>query len=210
MRSALKKWGWKLRHEPQYFRQQIGGLFAVVLVVLAEPAWWGFWAGVPLVALGGLVRLWAAGHLHKDEELGRRGPYAFMRHPQYFGNSCLAVGLSLASGYYWAVLVYALIFYIFYIPAIREEDQKLRDRFGDMCREWQQKVPAVLPFSWPSHVSDFRLSNWSLWQAVQNGEPAWTSCMVMAVAIIYMQLPEPVRKMSLELQHPLALDTFGI
>ena len=189
MLSVLKKWGRKLRHEPQYFRQQVGGLFALLLVILAGPSWWEFWVGAPVVALGAVVRLWAAGHLYKNDELGTDGPYSFMRHPQYFGNTCIGIGLSLASGHPLGIAVFGAIFYVFYRPAIREEDQKLRDKFGEACREWQEKVPAVVPTLSPAGNPGLHLSNWSPRQALSNGEPVWTICLAGALTIIYRGLP---------------------
>jgi len=197
MLGAVKKWGRKLRYEPQYFRQQIGGLFALTLILLASPVWWQFLVGAPVVALGAVVRMWAAGHLNKDDELGTKGPYAFMRHPQYFGNSCIAIGLSIASGHLVGILVYAAIFYIFYRPAIREEDQKLREKFGEKCREWQEEVPAVVPTLSPASNPGLHLRNWSPRQALKNGEPVWTTSLGIGLTIIYLYLPTGKNQVSM-------------
>jgi protein-S-isoprenylcysteine O-methyltransferase Ste14 len=45
-----------------------------------------FWAGVALFALGSALRWWAAGTLHKDQEVTTGGPYAVARHPLYVGS----------------------------------------------------------------------------------------------------------------------------
>lgn len=193
MWSALKKWGHKLLYEPQYFRQQVGGLYALLLVIFAAPSRWEFWIGAPVVVLGTIVRLWAAGHLNKDDELGTHGPYAFMRHPQYFGNSCIGVGLSLASGHPWAIAIFAVIFYIFYLPAIREEDRKLREKFGAVCEEWQEKVPAVIPTPFPADNPGLHLSDWSPRQAFRNGEPAWTAGLLISLGFAFSRIQDPAR-----------------
>jgi protein-S-isoprenylcysteine O-methyltransferase Ste14 len=190
MRARLKKWGRKLRYEPQYFRQQIGGLFALLLVIFSAPSGWEFWIGAPVVLLGTITRLWAAGHLKKDDELGTHGPYAFMRHPQYFGNTCIGIGLSVACGHPWAIAIFGVIFYIFYLPAIREEDQKLREKFGAVCEEWQEKVPAVIPTPFPADNPGLHLSDWSGWQALRNGEPAWTAGLLLSLGLVFSRIPE--------------------
>src|SRR5947207_6187061 len=49
-------------------------------------------SGVLLVFFGLLVRSWAAGTLRKQRELATTGPYAFVRHPLYFGSFLMMVG----------------------------------------------------------------------------------------------------------------------
>jgi len=128
---GLRRFVDDVRSKRHRFRQAMGGVFGAFLVVLARPAWWGFIVGVALVCGGALVRLWAAGHVRKNEVLETHGPYAFVRHPQYLGNCLIAVGWCAACGHPWAVCIWAVLFYLFYVPAIRREDDKLRRRFGE-------------------------------------------------------------------------------
>ena len=170
------------------YRQAVGGFFAVALVILAVPSPQAFYIGAPLVVLGLSVRLWAAGHVHKNEELATTGPYALVRHPQYLGNNLLALGLCIASGVYLAIAVWALLFWLFYVPAIRREDEKLRRRFEDQWVPWAEHTPAVFPRPRLS-LGGGAERNWSLRQAVFNGEPIWFAGMVVALALIYLRIP---------------------
>ena len=184
--------GWRrfwndLRRKRYRFRQAMGGAFSALLVILAQPKAWAFPVGLALIAAGALVRLWAAGHVHKNEVLATDGPYAFVRHPQYLGNCILALGFSLASGLLWAIAAWAVLFYLFYVPAIRREDDKLHRRFGQAWESWRAKTPAVLPTRWPGPGADMRLKDWSVLQSIRNGEPIWLTLMTAAVVSFYLR-----------------------
>jgi len=103
-----------LKHRRYRFRQALGGIMVVFLVILAQPAPRGLPIGVAVCILGEMVRLWAAGYVRKSRVLETRGPYAFVRHPQYLGNTLHAVGLCLASGHPWAISVWPVFFLLFY------------------------------------------------------------------------------------------------
>jgi protein-S-isoprenylcysteine O-methyltransferase Ste14 len=145
-----------------------------------------FWVGAGSGTVGLLVRLWAAGHVRKSRKLATHGPYAFVRHPQYLGNTLLAVGLSLASGYPWAIGLWCVLFWLLYVPAIKREDDKLRRRFGQSWEKWADRTPAVLPVRRPSSNPGLHLEDWSFWQAIRNGEPAWLALSVGALLYLYI------------------------
>jgi hypothetical protein len=185
---GLRRFVDDVRSKRHRFRQAMGGVFGAFLVVLARPAWWGFIVGVALVCGGALVRLWAAGHVRKNEVLETHGPYAFVRHPQYLGNCLIAVGWCAACGHPWAVCIWAVLFYLFYVPAIRREDDKLRRRFGEAWQTWRVRTPAVVPTHWPAPDHDTRPMGWSPMQAIRNGEPIWLTLMVIGLLLIYLRL----------------------
>jgi len=135
-----------------------------------------------------LIRLWAAGHVRKNEVLATDGPYAFVRHPQYLGNCLLATGMCLASGRIWAIAIWALVFWLFYVPAIRREDDKLHRRFSDAWEAWSRNTPAVLPVRWPSGRGGFRLRDWSFMQSLRNGEYIWLGLITAGLVTIYLRL----------------------
>lgn len=188
MEIGLKRFLHDLQHRRYRFRQATGGLFAVALLITAQPRPRLFAAGVVLAALGEAVRMWAAGHVRKDEELSTRGPYAFVRHPQYLGNTLLAVGLSFASGHWWAVLIWGIIFWLYYVPAIRREDKRLEYRFGEAWREWSRKTPAVIPGRRPAGGIGGD-GGWSLKQAVRNGETLWALLLAGGLFAMYRWAP---------------------
>ncbi len=72
------------------------------------------------------------------------GMYARVRHPRYVAVFVGTMGWSLMSNYGAAYVVAALL-----IPAllgvIYFEERELVDRFGDRYREYQERVPALIP-----------------------------------------------------------------
>ena len=60
-------------------------LLWLLLIGLADPQWPTFLVGGVLVAAAWAVRLWAFGHLDKNQLLVTTGPYAHVRNPAYFG-----------------------------------------------------------------------------------------------------------------------------
>ena len=188
MEVGLRRFWNDLQAKRYRFRQAMGGAFGVLLAILAQPKAWALPIGVALIVIGALIRLWAAGHVHKNEILATDGPYAFVRHPQYLGNCILALGFSLASGLLWAAAVWAVLFWLFYVPAIRREDEKLRRRFGEAWENWRASTPAVLPTRWPGPGSDIRTKDWSLLQSIRNGEPIWLALIAAAVVSFYLRV----------------------
>jgi hypothetical protein len=111
-------------------RQLIGIALIALLSYAGHPTIWSFWIGMPLVALGTAVRMWAAGVIFKNQVLATTGPYAYVRHPLYVGNILVLAGFGVASALWWAPPLF-VAFLIFYYPtAIEYEDRKLRRIFG--------------------------------------------------------------------------------
>jgi len=50
-------------------------------VIFAKPKLPGIWIGMALILLGEGIRIWAAGHLQKNEILTVTGPYAYVKIP---------------------------------------------------------------------------------------------------------------------------------
>jgi uncharacterized membrane protein len=107
-----------------------------------------------------------------------------VRHPQYLGNSLLAFGFCVASGHWWLIAVWFLIFWLFYLPAIEREDGKLRRRFGEAWADWAEKTPAVVPVRWPGFRLKANTGEWSFLLAIRNGELVWMICVVAALCFL--------------------------
>ena len=112
-----------------------GTILALIAIVV-------FWS-----AIANLGRQWRfdAG-LNKDHELVQTGAYRFVRHPIYAS----MFGMLLATVFWAGTLPrwpLAIVFFIAGVEIrIRVEDGLLRARFGERFVEWQQTVPAYLPF----------------------------------------------------------------
>lgn len=131
---------------PHKTRQVVGALFCFLLAAVGHP--WepiSFGIGAALALVGMAIRMWAAGHVHKNTELTTTGPYARVRHPLYTGNALIGLGLCVASGLWWSGPLFALLWVVFYLPTIRREDGKLRSSFPERWDEWGSRTPAIIP-----------------------------------------------------------------
>ncbi len=103
------------------------------------------WGGILLVCAGEGLRLWAAGHLRKDEVLTTSGPYAFVRNPLYIGSLAIATGFALMLGS--SLLLFPLLaaFVLAYRAETRREEKVLRQKFGAVFDQYRQAVPSWFP-----------------------------------------------------------------
>jgi protein-S-isoprenylcysteine O-methyltransferase Ste14 len=125
-------------------RVPLGFAFAIVVLWLATPTWLTLAWGLPLAALGELLRVWAAGHLEKSREVTRSGPYRWLRHPLYVGSSLMAAGLAVAAGSLIVAAIVAVYMTTTIAAAIVTENAFLRQTFGADYAAWQAgTVPTV-------------------------------------------------------------------
>lgn len=101
--------------------------------------------GVGLVALGLLLRSWAAGVIDKRSTLATAGPYVFVRHPLYLGSFLVALGLAEIMEDRLALVAVVLFTLVVYIPTIRYEERFLAQRFGGDWQEYAATTPSFLP-----------------------------------------------------------------
>jgi len=78
-------------------------------------------------------------------ELNQTGWYSLVRHPVYFGNYFIGLGLVMFCGQVWIILVYSLAFWLYYERIMIAEEEFLRDKFGAEFESWAEKTPAFLP-----------------------------------------------------------------
>jgi len=126
------------------------GLIAgiAVAVFLAYPTVGSLLLGGVLVCIGESVRIWAAGHLMRKQELATSGPYAYIRDPLYFGRLFLIIGFCIMGGSYCLLLLpVALgIFFLNYLPRkYKKEMAWLEDIFGDQYRDYAGQVKSLIP-----------------------------------------------------------------
>ncbi len=79
------------------------------------------------------------------DSLNTTGMYSIVRNPLYLGNFFMVLGVVLYTRHVWAVLVFALVFYLYYERIIFAEEAFLRVKFGDEYINWANKTPALLP-----------------------------------------------------------------
>lgn len=140
-----------------------GGLFipiALLVILLARPTSFSFWAGLPLALLGEILRIWGVGYAGlttrgKEVQapfLVTAGPYAYVKNPLYLGNLLIGAGLTLmASGGNPPVIQLLLFVAVFssylgiYGVVVLEEEKFLQERFGEEYRRYALQVPRVIP-----------------------------------------------------------------
>ncbi len=119
------------------------GLLAAFLY-FADPSPITLALGLPVSALGLLLRAWAAGHLAKNEALAVSGPYSLTRNPLYLGSLIAAMGLALAAASLPLAILFATVFLLVYYPVMEPEEQHLRNLFP-AYGAYADRVPLLLP-----------------------------------------------------------------
>ncbi len=119
-------------------RVPLGFLFAVLVIVLARPTGSTLAVGGAIALVGEVLRIWAAGHLNKSREVTQSGPYHYFAHPLYVGSSVMGVGLALASGSVWVVVLIVLYLGSTITAAIKSEEAFLRQKFGDQYDRYRR------------------------------------------------------------------------
>ncbi len=108
------------------------GFAAFVLVLwLATPTGPSLLVGAPVAILGEALRLWAAGHLNKSNEVTASGPYRWLAHPLYAGSVLMGFGLVVASASLAVAVLIGVYMTATIVAAIKSEEAFLRVRFGD-------------------------------------------------------------------------------
>jgi len=121
--------------------------------------------GLPVSALGLLLRGWATGHVEKNIRLAESGPYAYVRNPLYLGTLLVAAGFAIASRQWPLGVLFGVVFLFIYLPAIELEEQHLRKLFPEFAA-YAERVPALWPtFARVTRAERFR---WELY--VRNRE----------------------------------------
>jgi uncharacterized membrane protein len=166
-------------------RQGFGLILLLVCAWFTMPAGgYRIVAGFVIAALGQAWRIYAAGVIYKNRRLATTGAYSLVRHPLYFGNFLILAGFTLACAN-WIVVAVVIGFLLFYYPAaIRYEDRKLQDLFGEEWQAWGTRTPAMFPtgLRWRANPD----SEWNGRQSlVRNGELVYTVFEVGAAILLW-------------------------
>src|SRR5438132_1395975 len=111
------------------------------------------WVGVPIVAAGELVRLWAVHHIGvisrtRSDRLGPlvdTGPFALIRNPLYVGNILLWLGFALSARLLWLTPIILGLLAFEYQAIVRWEESLLAARLGEPYRRYMVRVPRWIP-----------------------------------------------------------------
>jgi len=122
-----------------------------------------------LIALGLLIRSWAAGTLRKKKHLATTGPYAWIRNPLYFGSFLMMVGFAILVQDPLTLWIVIGPLAWLYWQAVRSEERQMAEIFPDEWPEYAAAVPRFIPrrFVWPL-AGEWSLAQWRHnleWQA---------------------------------------------
>lgn len=117
-------------------------------------------AGFLLVLSGVGLRSWAAGIIHKSEQLATIGPYSLTRHPLYIGSLLMAIGFCSVIGDIKNVVAVFAIVVIFYVPKIHREETRLADTFGEDWSKYTRRTSIFYPKAVPVLNAHWSLKQW--------------------------------------------------
>ena len=171
MKGGLARW-----------RVRAGYPVGLLYFWLARPD--GLWlsAGIALGLVGIVFRAFAAGYLHKNEQLATAGPYAWTRNPLYFGSAWIATGLLVAARSWVGAAAVVAYFLAFYPATMRSEEAALAARYGAAFRDYASRVPLFWPR--PPRSAPLAKARFSWAQYRRNRE--YNAALGMALAILLL------------------------
>ena len=179
MHDRRTSWQRKIRRIPLF----VG---ALLLVIFAKPQYPGILIGMVLIFLGEGIRIWAAGHLQKNEVLTVTGPYAYVKNPLYIGSIFITAGFCILADNIYFLAAAFFMFCFHYIPyKKRVEGDRLRRIFGSKFDDYDEKVPDYIP-RWVPYSNE--KASWQFKCFVGNSEEG---ILVMVLAGILLILSRP-------------------
>jgi protein-S-isoprenylcysteine O-methyltransferase Ste14 len=153
---------WIRRH-----RRNLGIPFVVAALLLARYEARFLWISIALVVTGEAIRIWAAGHLRKEQVMTTGGPYRSIRNPLYLGSFLIAIGFCLIANSIWVWLLMLAYFTLCYIPVVHQEETLLREKFPVEYPAYASAIPAFYPTPKLYGISSTKFS-WN--QVIRNKE----------------------------------------
>jgi protein-S-isoprenylcysteine O-methyltransferase Ste14 len=125
--------------------------WAIPLPWLAEPlAGMLLVAGIALGAAAIALVLTAIHMMHKAntsvrldrpaQHLVQNGPFSISRNPIYLGNTLFMIGIGLAAGMLWFIILAIVAAFLTQKLAIEREEPHLDQRFGKKYRDYRKRV----------------------------------------------------------------------
>jgi protein-S-isoprenylcysteine O-methyltransferase Ste14 len=166
---------------------------ALALALLADPRPLTFAVGCGFVALAWALRIWAFGHLDKNQHMVTTGPYAYTRNPAYLGSFLAMIGVALAAGNaetvrgraVWGLsALLVVLFFAVYLPRkFAREYPRLRKLFGEALDRHAAHVPNFWPQLRPWRSGDPRSFSWR--RVTDNREWPWGVVLTLLLAAIW-------------------------
>ena len=131
-----------LRGGEQFFLGTLVAAGVVCAIVSFKLRW---------AAIAALGKFWSLHvEIRDNHEFVQRGPFRFIRHPTYFSMVLELAAFGLICSAWWMLLVIPVAFIPALILRLRLEEPALVNKFGDTYRDYQRRVPMLIPYKWPS------------------------------------------------------------
>jgi protein-S-isoprenylcysteine O-methyltransferase Ste14 len=166
-------------------RRNIGIPLVIASLFLAKFQLQYLLISLAFVIAGEAIRIWAAGHLRKEQIMTTGGPYRIIRNPLYLGSFLIGIGFCIVAGSIWIWIFMIGYFLLCYIPVIRFEESILREKFGDSYAGYAAAVPAFYPSPrlYPEPSTKF---SWQ--QALRNKEYNAVLGVIFVYALLILKL----------------------
>lgn len=102
--------------------------------------------GFIVSATGGFFRAWAIRYKLDEDKLIKAGPFRYVRHPRYFGNFLIGLGITILSSNLIIVFLFMVCFFVLYYAKIKNEDKMLGEKYGGEYYEYKRNVGTFIPF----------------------------------------------------------------
>ena len=189
--SLARLGGWLFK------RRTVIPLPVAAALLLISPSWFPSslstsmaLVGVPVVALGELLRVWGVHHIGvisrtRSERLGpliASGPFSLVRNPLYLGNILLWLGFAVSARLLWLAPFVVALLALEYHAIVRWEERLLESRLGQPYRDYMDRVPRWLPLlRSPERLDAAAASSWRATLYSERGT-------LIAIAVGYLLL----------------------
>ncbi|HSI14604.1 MAG TPA: isoprenylcysteine carboxylmethyltransferase family protein [Chthoniobacter sp.] len=123
-------------------------------------SWYAFVAGI-ICAIASFKIRWAAidalgkfwslhVEIRENHKLVQTGPFRFLRHPTYFSMILELLSATLLCSAWLMLLIVPCAFIPALARRLRLEEPAMIAKFGDLYREYQGRVPMLIPYKWPA------------------------------------------------------------
>jgi protein-S-isoprenylcysteine O-methyltransferase Ste14 len=170
--------------------KQIFVCIVVILLIIfsnAQPI--PFLIGIMIILPGEAIRIWAAGHLHKDKSLTTSGPYAYLRNPLYLGTLLIMIGVCICANNFIILAFGLAIFFFYYLPyKFKKEGNRLERIFGKEYIEYAKQVPNFIPRLTPYRKEGNEAKKWTFKQVKNNSEHLTFLVILIGIILISRNL----------------------
>jgi protein-S-isoprenylcysteine O-methyltransferase Ste14 len=155
---------------------------AILLLLFAKPEPIGIVVGMFLIVLGEGIRIWAAGHLQKNDLLTVTGPYAYVKNPLYIGTILITAGFCIFADNIYMLAAATFAFCFHYIPYKKKvEGDRLKKIFGSQYIAYDEKVPEYVP-RWTRYSNE--KGRWRFKNFLENSEEGILLIIIAGIILI--------------------------